>query len=553
MNQSEVVAKLNELLSLPAETEIVEFKEAKNSFDIEKLGKYFSAISNEANLRGFREGWLVFGVNDQKQVVGTNFRHERAHLDKLKSEIANKTTNATSFIEIYDLLLPTGRVVMFQIPAAPRGLPIAYSGFCYAREGDAQTPLSLEKQDRIRHQPAFDDWSAVVCPSATLDDLDPKAVYKARQNFTRKNPHLAEEIGNWDDLTFLNKSKLALQGKITRATILLLGKSEASHFIHPSIAQITWILKDRDGVERSYEHFSCPFLLAIDYVFSKIRNLRYQYMPNAQTIIPDEVDQYEPFNIREALNNCIAHQDYTLNGRIQVVEREDGYLIFTNPGSFLPGSIEQVIQNDAPFEKYRNTFLAQAMVNLQMIDTIGSGIRRMFINQRKRFFPMPDYDFEGGRVKVTLTGKILDLDYAQVLGRNTDLSLFEIIMLDKLQKNQSLTPDAIRHLRKKGLVEGSRNHLHISRHIAASTGQEVEYALAKGLDDYYLKQMIVQYIESFGPATRGNIDRLLLDKLPNTFSVEQKQIKIKNLLASLRRDNFIRIDKGKRWVLSYAS
>lgn len=86
------------------------------------------------------------------------------------------------------------------------------------------------------------------------------------------------------------------------------------------------------------------------------------------------------------MNNCIAHQDYTLNGKISVVEREDGILTFSNSGTFIPESVEHVINADAPESRYRNPFLANAMVNLNLIDTIGSGIKRMFNIQRKNTF-----------------------------------------------------------------------------------------------------------------------------------------------------------------------
>lgn len=64
MNQKALQEKFKELTSLPAETETVEFKEAKNSFDLNKLGKYFSALSNEANLNNKSSAWLVMGVKN---------------------------------------------------------------------------------------------------------------------------------------------------------------------------------------------------------------------------------------------------------------------------------------------------------------------------------------------------------------------------------------------------------------------------------------------------------------------------------------------------------
>ena len=42
------------------ESEVVEFKEAKTNYSFNDIGKYFSALSNEANIRGFQEAWLVF-------------------------------------------------------------------------------------------------------------------------------------------------------------------------------------------------------------------------------------------------------------------------------------------------------------------------------------------------------------------------------------------------------------------------------------------------------------------------------------------------------------
>jgi ATP-dependent DNA helicase RecG len=94
--------QLNYILSLPAENEIVEWKEAKNDFDFRKLGKYFSALCNEANLKNKKSAWLVFGIKDDKTVVGTNYRKNSVKLHSLKSEIAKHITTGISFIEIYE-------------------------------------------------------------------------------------------------------------------------------------------------------------------------------------------------------------------------------------------------------------------------------------------------------------------------------------------------------------------------------------------------------------------------------------------------------------------
>ena len=308
MELSELKTILNNLRGLPGESEIVEFKEARNNFDFKKFGKYFSALSNEANLARKPYAWLVFGVENKSHgIVGSNFRSKRTDLDKLKREIAEKTTNKITFIEIHELILPEGRVIMFQIPAAPVGIPIAFEGHYYGRDGESLVALNIEEIERMRN-PVVEDWSSIIVHSATVKDLDEQAIQVAKQNYISKNREKQEEILSWDTITFLNKAKLTIKGKLTRTAILLLGREESEHFINPAEAKIRWVLKDKAGNEKDYAIESCPLLLAVDKIYSRIRNLKYRYIKDG-TLFPEEVLQYEPYVIREALNNCIAHQD----------------------------------------------------------------------------------------------------------------------------------------------------------------------------------------------------------------------------------------------------
>jgi len=485
--------QLEALLSLDGENEVVEFKTAGNDYSFLKLGRYFSALSNEANLKNIPCAWLVFGVNNDHEIVGSNYRNNRTLLDKLKEEIADKTINRVTFIEIHEINHAYGRVILFQIPAAPKGIPVSFEGHYYGRDGEALSPLNLEEIERIRGQSAPYDWSAGICEGANLNDLSDDAITRAREIFIVKNPKFKQDILGWDNVAFLNKAKITINGKITRAAIILLGREEAEHFLTPANARISWILKDRDGFEKDYQHFSCPLLLAVDQVFRKIRNLKYRYISDG-TLFPEEVDQYEPYIIREALNNCIAHQDYVLAGKTIVVEFEDGRLCFSNMGSFIPETIERVIKSDAPESRYRNTYLANAMVNLNMIDTVGGGIRKMFFLQKDKFFPLPEYDLGNNQVVVTITGKVLDIHYANHLAQTPDLSLDEIIALDRVQKRLPVTDKQAKHLRKLKLIEGRKPNFYVSEYVARHTGQGAEYILNKGQDDRFYKKIICDYL-----------------------------------------------------------
>jgi ATP-dependent DNA helicase RecG len=541
---------LRTLLELSAENEIVEFKQAKNNFHFNDLGRYFSALSNEANLKHQSNAWLLFGVADNRQVVGSNFRPERKNLDSLKREIAEKTTNRITFIEIHEVLHERGRVILFEIPAAPKGFPIAFEGHYYGRDGESLSPLNLEEIERIRAQVTLADWSAAIVPDATLDDLDEEALRVARENFKNKFPEKAEEANNWDDITFLNKAKLTIKGKLTRTALLLLGKDEAEHLLLPADLKIRWLLKDHQGNDRDYALFGMPLLLAVNKVYAKIRNLKYRYLPDG-TLFPEEIDQYEPYAIREALNNCIAHQDYTLAGRINVIEGEES-LTFTNLGSFVPGDVQRVVIEDAPEEHYRNRFLATAMFNLKMVDTAGGGIRKLFLFQKARFFPLPDYDISDNRVKLTLTGKVLDIDYARSLATNGDLTLIEIMALDKVQKRQLLSDEEEKRLKAKSLIEGRKPNFYIAQTLAKKTGQKASYSNNKAFDKQYYIDLICKAIREHGSLTRKDIDELLWNKLPDWMDDNQRKNKVTNLITECRQSGKIvnhGSDARSKWVL----
>ena len=538
MTETQLKGTLNDLRSLDSENEIVEFKEAKNNYDFTKLGKYFSALSNEANLCSKPYGWLVFGVKDNDHsIVGTQYRSERKDLDKLKGEIANKTTNRISFIAIHEVNLPEGRVILFQIPSAPKGIPIAFDGHYYARDGEELVPLNIEKIERIRAQATKEDWSAAIVPAATLEDLDEDAIALARKNFKNKFPDKADEVDLWDNITFLNKAKVTSKGKITRTALILLGKDESEHLLNPADVKIRWKLMDELNNDIDYEIFGIPLILSVEKVFAKIRNIKYRYMQEG-TIFPTEVAKYEPFSIREAINNCIAHQDYTKNARINVIEMPD-QLIFTNQGSFIPGNVEKVVIEDSPEEFYRNRFLATAMFNLKMVDTAGGGIKKIYNFQRARFFPLPDYDLANDKVKMVLSGKILDLEYARLLAQNKDLTLEEIMMLDKVQKKLPLTDFEEKHLKSKKLIEGRKPNFFISLKVAQKTGQKADYTKTRGFDKQYYLDLIIKAIKEHKDLTRKDVDDLLWTKLPDWMTEKQKKIKINHLLSELRRSEVI--------------
>ena len=526
------------------ESETVEFKEAGNDYPTDKIGRYFSALANEANLEGAESAWLVFGVNDKtRAVVGTDYREDSERLQSLKQQVAQDAEPRISFRGIHDLTTPLSRVVLFEIPASPQGLPISWKGHYYGRDGESLGPLSLDKIDLIRNQTQSTDWSAQVLENATLEDLDPAAIKRARDTFTLRhaNRFPPGEVAGWPDTTFLDRAKLTASGKITTSTLLLLGREDRAHLLTPHPAQLTWKLV---GPEQAYLHFAPPFLLNSTQLYQKIRNIQLRILPEDELLAVD-VAKYDQKIVLEALHNCIAHQDYLRNGRIVVTEHPDR-LVFENEGSFIDGSPEDFLTGEKTPRRYRNPFLAQAMVELGMIDSMGYGIHQMYRGQAARYFPLPDYDLsEPNTVRLTLHGAIVDPAYTRLLIQKTDLNLLDVFALDRIQKHLRIDDAMVKHLRKAGLIEGRKPNFHVSSTVAMAANSKADYIRTRALDDEYSKKLILDYLARFQPATRQEIDSFLLEKLGDVLEVEQKANKISNLLTNLRRAGKI-VNKGSR-------
>ncbi|MFZ5775913.1 MAG: RNA-binding domain-containing protein [Thermodesulfobacteriota bacterium] len=567
-----LLVMLEQLLALPREAATVEFKANwDNPLDI---GQYLSALANAAVLERHDRAWLVWGVdNATHAVTGTSFNPFTAKGEGNQSLVmwlTQKTSPRPDF-QFHEIAHPDGRLVMLEIHP-PRTAPLAFQGVRYIRIDSHKTKLSEHPDKEVRlweGMGGMEDWTGQVVPDASLDDLAPEAVTFARAKFTEyllkneqdtsRHGKIREEASAWDVATLLNKARITRQGRITRAALLLLGRDEAAHFLAPADVKISWILRDYQNQHIGGQHFFMPLLMASEALFKRLRNVSMEYLPDG-TLFPTPISQYDPWVIREALHNCIAHQDYRLGGKINVVEHPDR-LVFANLGSFIPPSVEWMLEHQSPPEHYRNQWLINGMVRLRMIDQLGSGIRRMFETQRARFFPLPDYDIEADvttkpRVEVSVNGKILDANYTQVLMKRRDLTLSQVILLDRIQKHRKISPDGAKLLRAAKLIEGRAPNYFVSAKVAEWTGQKARYIRNRALDDDYYRRLVVEYLQKYKRANRKELDELLLPKLSEVLTYEQKRHKTRNLIQSLRGAGTIR-NAGTRgaplWVLADGS
>ena len=490
-----------------ARCEWKEYKNLKNSFCGDEKNDVISYVSAIANMEG---GHLVIGVKDKTlEIVGTDisrliFNGQPANTQSATFKLTEQCTYLSSeglSIEEFVTDDTNKRVWIIHIPKHLPRRPVLAHKKAWQRIEDSLVEMTSERMSVILEEPIYTakDWSAEIVPDATIDDLDEVAIAKARMMFKKVHSRIpAEEVNAWNVQTFLSKCGLMRNGGISRAAIILLGKYESAFKLRPAVVQVTWTRRDKNQEVVDYEHFTVPFILTVDEILSKIENLTLREMPGG-TLFPDTMKQYDDYTIREALHNCIAHQDYTLQ-----------------------------------------------------IDTVSRGIKKMFNEQWRRHFPMPDYEIDQIKKKVVVRiyGNEINKRYTDLLKTNDTLSLWDCISLDAVQKGRTIHDDIAQDLLKRGLIEGDAPHYSISLSIAKNTHQLPSYTKTKGLDKEKLRQMVLQYLGNAGEegAKRDGIYEYLKDVLPQNKTEEQQIRMLGDLLKSMSKENVIKAE-GKTWYI----
>lgn len=549
---------LHEFPQENARCEWKEMKNLKNSFAGDERNDVVSYVSAIANMEG---GHLVIGVKDKTlEIVGTDL--SKFNLDSKSAvwKLVEHCTNLSSEglrIDEYKTDDTDKTVWIIHIPKHLPRRPVYAHRKAWQRVEDSLVEMTQERLASILEEPVFEskDWSAEIVHNATIADLDELAIAKARVMFKKVHASKipAEEIDTWSIEELLGNSGIMIDGKLTRAAIILLGKPASVFKLRPAVAEVTWTLRDRNNEVVDYEHFTIPFILTVDQILAKIRNLTMRELPGG-TLFPETMKQYDDYTIREALHNAIAHQDYTLQQRINFVENPDS-LYYANGGSFIPGTLQKALATKGPQRHFRNECLCHAMVNFNMIDTVGRGIKKMFNEQWKRHFPMPDYEIDSinKEVGVRIYGNTINEKYTRLLKETDNLTLEDCILLDAVQKGRRISENEVKSLLDRGLLEGNVSDYSISLDIAKKTNQLDYYTQNKGLGKAKLQQLILQYLQNAEPSgtKRDAIFDFLRDVLPKNKTQEQQERMVGNILAEMKETGAI-VVKGRLWYLKQA-
>ena len=507
------------------EDEHLEFKEANNRFDFEELVKYCVALANEGG------GKMILGVKDKRprRVVGT-----RA-FDQIGRTKAGLIERLHVRIDADEVPHPDGRVIVFHVPARPIGLPIQYKGAYWMRSDENLVPMTPDVLQRIFAE-AGPDYSAEICPDATLSDLDAAAIEEFRRRWAAqsKNNSLLHAPAN----QLLSDAELADARGVTYAALVLLGK-RASLGRHLAQSEVIFEYRSSEfaGPANQRIEFREGFLLYYDRLWETI-NLRNDIQHFQDGLFMKDIPTFSQGAVREGMLNAVSHRDYRLNGSV-FIRQYQRRIEIVSPGGFPAGITPQnIIQRQSP----RTRRIAEAFEKCDFVERSGQGANRMFEESIRQSKPLPDFTgTDAFQVALTLRGEVQDPQFLRFLEKvgQERLRTFrteDLLVLDLVHRSQPV-PDSLKRyldiLVEQGLVETLGLRCMLSRKFYAFLGKPGVYTRKRGLDHETNKALLLKHIRENAKA--GSRLNELMQVLP---SLSRRQVQ--KLVAELKDEAAIR-------------
>lgn len=476
---------------------------------------YVVALANEGG------GYLVLGLEDAypHNVVGT--KQNLNSLGELESKIYNELGIRTYIYEIFDK--DGNRVVVIDVPSRPVGIVYTFEDVPLMRVGEDLLPMDQRTLLAIlqEHEP---DFSQMFCDDVTIDDLDHNAIRILKEKYSRKQKNPA--FISLPDQQALNDLKLIVNGKVTNAAVLLVGKEEiiATHFPQ---AKVMHEYRNVDGQERFDKRivFGQPFYILIDKLWETI-DARNGNVPVQEGPYLFDIPFFNEQVIREVVNNAFAHRNYRIGSEI-VVKQYPNKLCVISPGGFPLGVTlnNMLTVSSTP----RNRLLADVLAKTGIVERSGQGmdiIFRLTLSEGKQ---KPDYGkTDDYQVTAILSAVVKEPAFAlfiqaiqQELPENQKLSVFDIMTFSAIREGkQPWDKDIAKRLYELGYLE-KRGKTSAIRYIMPRryyelTGNMTEYSNLIDWDDEQVWAVLFPYLNKYGKAKKTDISKLLMSHISDS-------------------------------------
>lgn len=521
---------------LASESEHLEFKEAKNDYDFDKLTDYCCALANEGG------GSIVLGVTDRRprRIVGSNAFRD---LDKAKKSLLDRL-----HIRVDAVVITTteGRVVSFIVPGRPAGVPLHVGGRYLMRVGSSLTAMNPQQLGAILREGTV-DFSAELVPGADITALEAASIAAFRKRWLKKSG--SAEAGRWNDAKLLANAELMIDGAPTYAALVLLGTAKAvSRHLAQAEAVFEYRASEASVAYQQRAEFRAGFFTWMDELW-KLINLRNEVQQFREGLFKHDIATFDEDSVREAVLNAVSHRDYRDAGSIWV-RQYPRLLEIESPGGFPEGITPDNIRDR---QKPRNRRIAEALARCGLVERSGQGMDLMFRQSVRQGKALPDaHRSDAHRVLLSLPGDVRDVRFLRFLehvgdARLQHFSTDDFLLLDLVHRGEAL-PETLK-LRIKGLLAAGvvertgRGKVILSKKLYAFIGETGVHTRKQGLDRETEKELLLKHLRSAGPggAPVSELVQVLKDKTRGH---------VRGLLGELRDEGRVRstgTTKAGRW------
>ncbi|MCK4415232.1 MAG: putative DNA binding domain-containing protein [Candidatus Eisenbacteria sp.] len=523
------------------EGEHFEFKEARRTFSFDKLTQYCCALANEGG------GKIILGVTDRRprSVVGTRaFLQPEDTRRSLMQRIPLR-------IQVQEIQHPQGRVLAFDVPARPVGVPVKWGGIYWSREADSLVPMS---EDRLRavFAESGHDFSSDICPAAEFRHLDEQAIDEFHRRWIEKSKN--DQLATVSHSQLLQDAELLVDGSITYAALILFGTQAAlGRFLGQSEVVFEYRATEASGPAQQRREYRRGFFSFYDDLW-KLIELRNETQHYQDGLFVFDVPTFDERSVREALLNAVSHRDYQLGGSV-FVRQYARRVIIESPGGFPVGiTVDNVLDHQSP----RNRRIAESLAKCGLVERSGQGMNLMFERSIRHGKARPDFTgTDAYHVSLTLHGEVQDPRFVQFLekvGRETQASFgtYDFLVMDLVHRELPIPPELTGHLRRLtdlGAIErlgrGRGVRYLLSRRFYALAGRRGTYTRRRGLDDETNKELLLRHLQA-NPS--GSSLAVLHQVLPHL-----SPRKVQALLQELRREGRANLKGLRRWARWYAA
>jgi len=210
-------------------------------------------------------------------------------------------------IEVVEISHADGRVLVFEVPCRPVGVPIKYDGVYWSREADSLVPMS-EAKLRLVFGEAGHDFSADVCPGALLQHLDAGSIEDFRRRWIEKSKNSALAALSHEQL--LRDAEVLVDEGVTYAALILLGTyAMLGKFLGQAEVVFEYRSSEAAGPAQQRKEFRTGFFSFYDDLWNSI-DLRNDLQHYQDGLFVLDIPTFAERSVREALLNAVSHRNY---------------------------------------------------------------------------------------------------------------------------------------------------------------------------------------------------------------------------------------------------